>query len=224
MVAISVCRRPRSWRSGLSRGLCGSSQHTGSTSPLSQVTAIDSFRGPAGRSSLPSAEFRTSFFESCLAHGFDFVIRLRRPATLYDGQRFVSFEEVKERASTKPECLGMLFPYNTNRRGQFLRIVLGAKTKRMVRSDDGFYETRWLEPWLLATSLDNPTAKEIARIYGLRMRIERELSRCQVATLRLGVRTLAVIECRAPQRAALDRRTRNARGCAGWTRGRGGRV
>ena len=118
------------------------------------------------------AGFRTPFFFACADAGFDFVIRLRGDGIVRFSSEPVHFRTLWKRASTQPQCLGMGKPHDSSRGGRLLRLVLGAKTKRRIRTDDGSYERRSLEPWLLATTLENEAASDIVAVYASRMRIE----------------------------------------------------
>jgi len=120
------------------------------------------------------AEYRTPFFRACRAYGFDFVIRLRRPCSVMFGFDFASFQELMRSAGRHARCLGLGQPYNRARRGADpVRVVLGSRpTRRRTRDSDGFYRRRALEPWLLATTLENEPATDIVNIYAKRMQIE----------------------------------------------------
>jgi hypothetical protein len=118
------------------------------------------------------AGFRTPFFWACASAGFDFVIRLRGDGIVRFRTDPVRFRTLWKRASTRPQCLGLGKPHDSSRQGRSLRIVLGAKTKRRERSADGYYQRRALEPWLLATTLENEAANDIVAVYATRMRIE----------------------------------------------------
>lgn len=118
------------------------------------------------------AGFRTPFFWACADAGFDFVIRLRGQGIVRFSTSPVHFRSLWKKASTRPQCLGIGKPHDTSRQGRLLRLVLGAKTKRRSRSTDGTYQRRFLEPWLLATTLQNEAASDIVAVYAKRMRIE----------------------------------------------------
>lgn len=118
------------------------------------------------------AGFRTPFFWSCGDAGFDFVIRLRGDGIVRFSDRSVHFRTLWQQASARPQCLGLGRPHDTSRGGRLLRIILGRKTKRRIRSTDGDYQRRSIEPWLLATTLQNEEAADIDAVYASRMRIE----------------------------------------------------
>src|SRR5690606_2979403 len=104
--------------------------------------------------------------------GFDFVIRLRGDGIVRFSRKPISFRKLWSQASTRPQCLGLGKPHDTSRQGRLLRLVLGGKMKRRVQADDGSYQRRALEPWLLATTLENEAASDIVAVYATRMRIE----------------------------------------------------
>lgn len=120
------------------------------------------------------AEFRTPFFRACRARGLRFVIRLRGMCTVQsdDLGGLVRLKELYSRASSSTQCLGTATPYSRTGRGDPLRIVLGPAQKRRVDRCDSNYERRALEPWLLATTVDNEPAEDIVWIYSKRMQIE----------------------------------------------------
>ena len=122
------------------------------------------------------AGFRTPFFHACLAQGLDFVIRLRGDGTtetweLPGGGSKVRFAALHKRAGAIAQCLGMRTPYASTRSRCF-RLVLGPKTKRRIKGTDTYYQRRYLEPLLLATSLENQPAADIVDVYKKRMQIE----------------------------------------------------
>ena len=126
------------------------------------------------------AEFCTPFFEACRAYGFDFVVRLRGSALLrsVDG-RANHARELAAGATARPRCAGKYMTYDANRGGSTLRIVVGAKPKRRTsrlrrtaQPNQGAYRKRALEAWVIATTLENFTAKQVVGIYGSRMQIE----------------------------------------------------
>lgn len=118
------------------------------------------------------AGFRTPFFWACSEAGFDFVVRLRGDGIVRFERNPVHFRTLWKKASRRPQCLGIGRPHDSSRGGRLLRLVLGAKTKRRIRSSDGSYQRRSLEPWLLATTLHSEAALDIVAVYAARMRIE----------------------------------------------------
>ena len=120
------------------------------------------------------AEFRTPFFRACRARGLRFVVRLRGHCTVQsdDLGGFVTLKQLYGRANSSAQCLGVATPYSRTGRGGPLRVVLGPAQKRRVDSSDSNYERRALDPWLLATTVDNEPAKDIVWIYSKRMQIE----------------------------------------------------
>lgn len=118
------------------------------------------------------AEFRTPFFGACMDVGLDFVIRLRGGGIVDFGRKRTRFRNLWRRASNQARCLGMGIPHNGARQGRLLRIVLGPRTKRRPKRTDDAYQARAVEPWLLATTLENEAAAHIVAVYEARMRIE----------------------------------------------------
>jgi hypothetical protein len=126
--------------------------------------------------------FRTPFFKTVMDRQWDFVIRLRGGALLRQRTSTrrrdprMSFDEAFSRATEHPQRLGHWYAYaNSTMAGNVghLQVVLGARPeKRRMRSDDRYYETRALEPWLLATTLEGEHPNRIVRLYAMRMQIE----------------------------------------------------
>ena len=120
--------------------------------------------------------FKTPFFDACLRHGFDFVIRLRGSGMvdttqLSNGSGRIAFSRLFRSALPFARYLFDAVPYATTR-SRMHRIVLGPKVGRLTRSNDGYYKRRSLEPFLLATSLQGYPAGQIVRSYRSRMQIE----------------------------------------------------
>jgi hypothetical protein len=120
------------------------------------------------------AGFHTPFFSACRAVGFDFVIRLRgrgiaRRWNDQSDDELVPFTKLFRLASDKAKCLGQLNTHVTTTDNS--RVVLGPKPRRRRGAADP-YRRRAMEPYLLATSLENEPAEQIVELYSTRMQIE----------------------------------------------------
>lgn len=133
---------------------------------------------------ITDAGFKTPFFRTLIDLQWDFVIRLRGRGVLrhygHSGgrtrirDRRLHFDEAFAMAIDRPQRLGRWCPYNAlggSAIGE-LPIVLGAMPKaRPPRPSEPPYERRALEPWLLATTLDEHP-RRIVSLYAMRMQIE----------------------------------------------------
>jgi len=122
------------------------------------------------------AGFRSPFFQSCDCFGLDFIIRIRGRVYVKpyqnDREQRVHIDELYRDAAAQPTCLGEHVPYCSSRFAGRYRLVLGSKTKRRLTKRDRYYQRRKLQPWLLATTLENQPAKDIIDIYAKRMEVE----------------------------------------------------
>lgn len=124
------------------------------------------------------AGFRTSWFSEVVRNGWDFVGRVRHNSLTRDlvHSEWVTVKELYKKATTRAKDLGHRILPQSNPR--CMRFVLVKKRTRETRTD---YKTssvkkkaisRAWHPWLLATSLDNLSAKRVVDIYAKRMQIE----------------------------------------------------
>jgi hypothetical protein len=138
---------------------------------------------PAGTRPIIVADagFKTPFFSSVCARGWDFVIRLRGKGVLRttsENARMrdprMHFEEAFARASDRACNLGEWTPYAAaGSLGPAYRIVLSARPANAEgppRLDP--YARRAVEPWLLATTIAREKPARIVELYRLRMQIE----------------------------------------------------
>lgn len=127
------------------------------------------------------AGFKTPFFSSVRARGWDFVIRLRgkgvlRRMGLRARQRDprLRFETAFASATDRARDLGEWTPYAAaGSLNTAYRIVLSARPARAEgppRKDP--YARRAIEPWLLATTIRRERPASIVELYRLRMQIE----------------------------------------------------
>lgn len=135
------------------------------------------------------AGFRTPFFRKVMDMHWDFVIRLRGRGVLRQlgsgggktriPDRRLRFDEAFAMAIDRPQRLGRWCPYKTvgNPVIGELPIVIAARPepRRSRRNagtrDDAIYQRSALEPWLLATTLDEHPRRVVA-LYAMRMQIE----------------------------------------------------
>ena len=127
------------------------------------------------------AGFKTPFFRSVRERGWDFVIRLRGKGVLRRYSRRarerdprMTFEAAFASAGANARDLGKWTPYAAQGAlERACRIVLSsrpASAEGPPRLDP--YGRRAVEPWLLATTLNDEPALQIVGIYRLRMQIE----------------------------------------------------
>ena len=126
------------------------------------------------------AGYRTPFFESVLALGWDFLGRIRGNLTMHPvGKKEVTnASELYGKATSRPKNLGS-YKLCPRRHNFTARLVLFRKTKMRRRGCARKPHNRsqrkaaqgWRDPWLLVTSLPLP-AKKIVRLYAQRMHIE----------------------------------------------------
>lgn len=124
------------------------------------------------------AGFRNSWFTDVARRGWDFVGRVRSNPMVRDlrDPRWRPAKGFYARATRRARDLGRWILAETNPRG--LRLVVIRKHVRErtaeLRGDmmrKKAIKRAW-EPWLLATSLENTTAKRIVDLYATRMQIE----------------------------------------------------
>jgi hypothetical protein len=139
---------------------------------------------------ITDAGFRTPFFRKVMDLGWDFVIRLRGQGALRQfgrgggrtriRDRRLRFDEAFAMAIDRPQRLGRWCPYRVVGSPVIgeLPIVLGARPQPHrprrrddVSRDDAIYQRSVLEPWLLATTLDEHPRRVVA-LYAMRMQIE----------------------------------------------------
>lgn len=135
---------------------------------------------------LSDAGYRTPFFRSVLAQGWDFVGRIRGVMTMRAaGQELITSKRaLYELATSRPAALGAytLCPRScANPTGKQLeaRLVLVRGSRKPCRGSRSKLTSNAKrkaaqaskEPWLLATSL-TMSAKRIVRLYATRMQIE----------------------------------------------------
>lgn len=127
------------------------------------------------------AGFKTPFFKSVRERGWDFVIRLRGKGVLRRyGARAreqhprLSFDDAFHSAGDRARDLGRWTPYAAQGiLERACRIVLSsrpASAEGPPRVDP--YGRRAVEPWLLATTLNDEPVLNVVGIYRLRMQIE----------------------------------------------------
>ncbi len=128
--------------------------------------------------------FRGPWFRAVQRLGWDYVGRISYLGTIIESptRREKGYNLVK-RAQEEVTDLGEVGVFGDQRRVMG-RVVLGRKYQRApgrprrkrTNKDRGFSRKkarkRNAEPWVLLTSLDEPTAEAIDQIYALRMRIE----------------------------------------------------
>jgi hypothetical protein len=120
------------------------------------------------------AGFKTPFFDACRDRGWDFVIRLRGTGRLRQRKtrRWLSFAKAFAMAGAEAKWLGRWQPYRGPSYLWTYEVVLGPRPGRQPRRTDAHYQRRAVEPWLLATTLQNEPARQIVALYALRMQIE----------------------------------------------------
>src|SRR6476620_1091692 len=126
------------------------------------------------------------FFIACERLGMRYVIRLRHERGVLeheDGSR-ISFAQAFAGATAVAKGLGDGRPYASSSDSRQMRIVLGPRPKqrRRRRSAVDYQRQRAMEPWLLATNLENEPAQSIVRIAGRRSSGARlgEVPSCQL--------------------------------------------
>lgn len=122
------------------------------------------------------AGFRSAWFKEIFSWGWDFIGRVRgntfiRPV---GETRWTSIKRLYARAVSKARDFGQ---WSIARRNPVdLRLVAIKKknVKTVIRGTTRARSgrSRARDPWLLATSLRNATAKKVVSLYGLRMQIE----------------------------------------------------
>ena len=116
--------------------------------------------------------------------GWNFVVRLRGTRLLQKegSDSWLSCSEVYTTAKVKPQEIGRWFIAKTDTKHSY-RLILKRQPKRRSRRKKGSkkssseltdrtYRKRAQDPWLLATSLDEPDAQHIVNLYSKRMQIE----------------------------------------------------
>ena len=141
------------------------------------------------------AGFRKPFMQACHSLGFDYVLRVRAPATIGYRSERVRYYDVIRGAKSQPCCLGEDALYDSNCSGVHTRLVLGPKPRRRLVSGDGTYQRRAQEPWLLATTIPDLPASEIVRIYALRMHVEETFRDAKSPRLGLGASYYSTRSC-----------------------------
>jgi hypothetical protein len=127
---------------------------------------------------ISDAGFRGPWMKKVRAAGWDFVSRVRGNCLvqLPAGQAWHQTKALWGMATTKPKCLG--FCALARRAPELVRLVLvrqrtaSKKKPPKVGRRDKKQILSAREPWVLATSLEAATAKDIVRLYKTRMRIE----------------------------------------------------
>ena len=124
------------------------------------------------------AGFKNTWFTEVVARKWDFVGRVRHNAlarSLVD-TAWIPVRGLYQRATTRAKDLGRWVLARANPRALRLVVI----KKHTLRADSKLQGSakkqkairRAWEPWLLATSLDDVTAKRVVRIYARRMQIE----------------------------------------------------
>lgn len=124
------------------------------------------------------AGFKREWFIDVFAHGWDFVGRIRGKVRALDpmNPKWIHVRTLFARATTKVKDLGRWFLPRA--KSCCLRLVIVRKRSKPSRSEargtsgERRAKRRAWEPWLLATSLDDVSAKKIVSIYAKRMQIE----------------------------------------------------
>jgi DDE family transposase len=125
------------------------------------------------------AGFKGPFFQAIRALGWDFLGRVRGTATARPavGGDAVSKVQLYARASTRAHDLGAFLLFTRQRIP--CRLVLIRKPRKPGRrppppkcKEERELRQAALDPWLLATSVDDATAEQIVRMYAKRMQIE----------------------------------------------------
>lgn len=122
------------------------------------------------------AGFKNAWFKEIFSWGWDFVGRVRGTvhARPEGGSKWVPLKELFSRAIFKARDLGRWFIAKSNPACLRLVVIKKKNIKTIIRGTTRARKgrSRAMEPWLLATSLNDATAKKIVGIYGLRMQIE----------------------------------------------------
>jgi hypothetical protein len=131
------------------------------------------------------AGFKNPWFKEVLRYGWDFLGRTGSNTKTSKGEsgRWIKAKELMEKAGTRAKVLGKWILAKSN--PVEVNLILGKKVplKRRRKSStkkkrkpataaQRKSRQRALEPWLLATSLVEETAKSITKLYAKRMQIE----------------------------------------------------